>query len=67
MIETVFLGSAVPAVIGKAGKQLKDFEKDLHVKLNVKSDTQELQIVGKPLLVKDAVQTIGAFIEPMLD
>lgn len=66
VLETLALGSATPAVIGKGGSKVKELETAHGVVIKVNGDTNAARIVGKREKVKEALDAIQAIIEPIL-
>jgi polyribonucleotide nucleotidyltransferase len=64
--ETLDLGVATPAVIGRAGARVKELEKAHGVQINVNSESGVCRIVGKEKPVKAAKEAILAIVEPLL-
>lgn len=66
VLETMKLGAATPAVIGKAGSRVKELEKEHKVRINVNSQSGICSIVGIDAAVKSAKSAIDAIMAPML-
>lgn len=66
VMETIALGSAVSAVIGRGGSKIKELESTCQVELNVNSETNECRIVGKEANVSKAKEAVEAIIQPIL-
>lgn len=66
ILETMQLGVATPAVIGRAGTRVKELEREHGVKINVNSESGICRIVGKSPAVKSAKSAIEVIMEPLL-
>lgn len=66
VLETMKLGAATPAVIGKAGSRVKELEKEHKVRINVNSQSGICSVVGTAAAVKSAKGAIDTIMAPML-
>lgn len=66
VLESLILGGATSAVIGRGGQKVKELEKTFSVTINVASENGACQIAGKPDKVKSAKMAIEKIIDPIL-
>mmetsp|Transcript_29542 Transcript_29542/g.41354 ORF Transcript_29542/g.41354 Transcript_29542/m.41354 type:complete len:528 (-) Transcript_29542:257-1840(-) len=66
ILETMNLGIATPAVIGRAGTRVKELERAHSVQINVNSESGVCRIVGMPKAVESARNAITAITEPLI-
>jgi rRNA processing protein Krr1/Pno1 len=67
ILESIDLGIATPAVIGKGGSRVAELEKEHSVKVNVDSTTSTCKIMGPAKNVAAAKEAIEAIAKPLLD